>query len=55
MDYSILDRIKTGEYGQEPGESEQAFMERMLQTMFRRTEDDKTGDVNGRMAPTPVA
>ena len=55
MDYTILDKLKTGEYGQEPGESEQAFMERKLQTMFRRTEDDKTGDVNGRMAPTPVA
>ena len=55
MDYLILEKIKTGEYGQEPGESEQAFMERTLRTMFRRTPDEKNGDVNGRLAPTPVA
>lgn len=55
MDYTILEKLKTGEYGQEPGETEQAFMDRMLRTMFRRTEDEKNGDVNGRMEPTPVA
>ena len=49
MDYTVISRIQNGEFEQEPGESEQQYMERMLYALLGDNPDPDFDNISDRM------